>query len=34
MDTFKDKMTFDHMYEKGIAPWEVWKARSNVAERR
>ena len=25
MDTFKDKMTFDHMYERGIAPWEVWK---------
>jgi len=25
MDTFKDKMTFDRMYEQGIAPWEVWR---------
>ncbi len=25
MDTFKDKMTFDKMYEQGIAPWEVWR---------
>jgi len=25
MDTLKDKMTFDDMYAKGIAPWEVWK---------
>lgn len=32
MDTFKDKMTFDHMYEKGIAPWEVWKPGRNVAD--
>jgi glucose-1-phosphate cytidylyltransferase len=30
MDTFKDKMTFDHMYEKGIAPWEVRKACRNL----
>jgi glucose-1-phosphate cytidylyltransferase len=26
MDTFKDKMTFDRMYEQGIAPWEVWRS--------
>ena len=32
MDTFKDKMIFDHMYEQGTAPWQVWKARGNVAE--
>lgn len=25
MDTFKDKMTFDRMYEQGEAPWEVWR---------
>jgi glucose-1-phosphate cytidylyltransferase len=33
MDTFKDKMAFDRMYEKGIAPWEVWKPGSNVADK-
>ena len=33
MDTFKDKMAFDRMYEKGIAPWEVWKPRSNVSNK-
>jgi glucose-1-phosphate cytidylyltransferase len=31
MDTFKDKITFDRMYEKGIAPWEIWRRGSNVA---
>lgn len=25
MDNLKDKMTFDALYEKGNAPWEVWK---------
>jgi len=25
MDTFKDKMSFDRMYERGIAPWELWR---------
>ena len=25
MDTFKDKMALDEMYEKGQSPWEVWK---------
>lgn len=25
MDTFKDKMMFDQMYERGEAPWEVWR---------
>ena len=24
MDTFKDKITFDRMYARGHAPWEVW----------
>lgn len=24
MDTFKDKMMFDTMYEKGDTPWTVW----------
>ena len=27
MDTFKDKMTFDRMYEHGEAPWEIWRPR-------
>jgi glucose-1-phosphate cytidylyltransferase len=30
MDTFKDKMTFDRMYEQGIAPWEVWRAATSA----
>ncbi len=25
MDTFKDKMMFDRMYERGETPWEVWR---------
>jgi glucose-1-phosphate cytidylyltransferase len=25
MDTFKDKMMFDEMYERGDTPWEVWR---------
>ena len=25
MDTFKDKIQFDQMVERGNAPWEVWK---------
>ena len=29
MDTFKDKMSFDHMYERGIAPWELWRGPRN-----
>jgi glucose-1-phosphate cytidylyltransferase len=24
MDTFKDKVTFDRMYARGEAPWELW----------
>lgn len=27
MDTFKDKITFDRMYAKGEAPWEVWRTK-------
>lgn len=26
MDNLKDKMTFDEMYARGDAPWEVWKS--------
>ncbi len=26
MDTFKDKKTFDSLYEQGNTPWEVWKS--------
>ena len=26
MDTFKDKVVLDAMYERGNAPWELWKA--------
>jgi glucose-1-phosphate cytidylyltransferase len=29
MDTFKDKITFDRMYGRGDAPWEVWNDRAN-----
>jgi len=29
MDTFKDKITFDRMYARGKAPWEVWRAQSD-----
>ena len=25
MDNLKDKITFDELYAKGEAPWEVWK---------
>ncbi len=25
MDTFKDKQALDELYERGPAPWEVWK---------
>jgi glucose-1-phosphate cytidylyltransferase len=25
MDTYKDKMTFDNMYNQGQKPWEVWR---------
>lgn len=25
MDTFKDKITFDRMYARDVAPWEVWR---------
>ncbi len=25
MDTFKDKVTIDDIYDQGNAPWEVWK---------
>ena len=25
MDTFKDKISFDRMYARGEAPWEVWR---------
>ena len=25
MDTLKDKMNFDSLYQRGVAPWEVWK---------
>jgi glucose-1-phosphate cytidylyltransferase len=27
MDTFKDKITFDRMYARGHAPWEVWRSK-------
>ncbi len=26
MDTYKDKMTFDQMYDRGETPWEVWRS--------
>ena len=25
MDTFKDKQMLDEVYQRGEAPWEVWK---------
>ena len=25
MDTFKDKQQLDDLYNRGDAPWEVWK---------
>jgi len=28
MDTFKDKQQLDDLYERGDAPWEVWKKTS------
>lgn len=30
MDTFKDKMMLDDMYEKGSPPWEVWNEDPNM----
>ena len=24
MDTFKDKMLFDELHEKGNPPWQIW----------
>lgn len=27
MDTFKDKITYDRMYARGEAPWELWRRR-------
>jgi glucose-1-phosphate cytidylyltransferase len=31
MDTFKDKMMFDRMFERGETPWEVWRWRSRLS---
>ncbi len=31
MDTFKDKITFDRMYARGEAPWEVWRTDNGPA---
>jgi len=28
MDTFKDKITFDRMYARGEAPWEIWRTKN------
>jgi hypothetical protein len=25
MDTFKDRQVLDELYNRGEAPWEVWK---------
>jgi glucose-1-phosphate cytidylyltransferase len=30
MDTFKDKVTFDRMYARGQAPWEVWRRQNGA----
>jgi glucose-1-phosphate cytidylyltransferase len=30
MDTFKDKMALDQMYESGVTPWETWKKKPPV----
>jgi glucose-1-phosphate cytidylyltransferase len=32
MDTFKDKMTVDDLYARGVTPWEVWKTNQNTAK--
>ena len=29
MDTFKDKQQLDDLYNRGDAPWEVWKSAKN-----
>ena len=29
MDTFKDKQQLDDLYNRGNAPWEVWKSAEN-----
>ena len=29
MDTFKDKQQLDDLYNRGNAPWEVWKSAKN-----
>lgn len=31
MDTFKDKVTFDRMYARGQAPWEIWRTKNAPA---
>lgn len=33
MDTFKDKVTFDRMHARGVAPWEVWRTGKNPTRR-
>jgi glucose-1-phosphate cytidylyltransferase len=33
MDTFKDKITFDRMYARGQAPWEVWRPENHAKSR-
>jgi len=33
MDTFKDKQQLESLCAKGAAPWEVWKANGNGANR-
>jgi hypothetical protein len=30
MDTLRDKMVLDEMWNKKQAPWKVWKAESEV----
>jgi glucose-1-phosphate cytidylyltransferase len=32
MDTFKDKMALDAMYESGVTPWEIWKETSSLSD--
>jgi glucose-1-phosphate cytidylyltransferase len=34
MDTFKDKQMLDEMFNRGEAPWEVWKQESGSPKRR
>ena len=31
MDTFKDRQQLDDLYNRGEAPWEVWKSARNGA---